>query len=139
MKHLRVVLDTNCLVSALLFRSGKIAALRFAWQGGRVTPIVCKETATELIRVLAYPKFHLTREDIDTLLADILPYAETWSVSHPAALVKGLNDPDDAVFVHLARQSKADMLVSGDAHLLKLEEAPVRILAPADFLLLLQK
>lgn len=139
MKPLRIVLDTNCLISALIFKGGRLAVLRHAWQRGAITPIVCKETVDELIRVLAYPKFALAREDIDILLAEILPFAETRRIKASDTPVSGLRDPDDAVFVHLAKQSKADMLVSGDAHLLKLNLADVRILTPADFMPLIQQ
>lgn len=134
MKPLRVVLDTNCLISALLFKDGRLAFLRNAWQRGAITPIVCKETVSELIRVLAYPKFRLSKEDIDTLLAEIIPFAEAQSVKRPTAPVTGLNDLDDAVFIHLARQSKVDMLVSGDTHLLRLNAAGLKIITPADFM-----
>ncbi|CAK7067364.1 MAG: hypothetical protein DELT_01705 [Desulfovibrio sp.] len=139
MKSLRVVLDTNCLISALLFRNGKLAVLRHAWQRGAITPIVCKETVAELIRVLTYPKFRLSKEDIDILLAEILPFAETRIVKRPNAPVPGLADVDDAVFVHLAKQSKADALVSGDAHLVSLNTTDARILTPADFVPLIQE
>lgn len=54
----RVVLDTNCVVSALLFSRGRLAWLRRAWQSGRVVPLVSRGTATKLIRVLAYPKMN---------------------------------------------------------------------------------
>jgi predicted nucleic acid-binding protein len=51
----RVVIDTNILISALVF-GGKISRLRFDWQEGCFTPLVSKVTTTELMRVLAYPK-----------------------------------------------------------------------------------
>jgi putative PIN family toxin of toxin-antitoxin system len=134
MKTPRLVLDTNCLVSALLFKSGRLSALRRVWQRGVIRPIVCKETVAELILVLAYPKFRLSKEDIDILLAEFLPFAETCRVTHPARPIPGLSDPSDAVFIHLARQSQADLLVSGDAHLLRLELPDIRIMAPVSFL-----
>ena len=56
----RVVLDTNVVVSALLFTSGRLAWVRRAWQHQRLRPLVCRETANELLRVLTYPKFRLT-------------------------------------------------------------------------------
>ena len=134
MKIPRIVLDTNCLVSALLFKSGRLAPLRYAWQRGVIKPVVCRETVAELIRVLAYPKFQLSKADIDILLADFLPFTETRHVKHPTAPVSGLSDPSDAVFIHLAKQSQADMLVSGDAHLLEAEQPEVRVIAPVSFL-----
>ncbi len=134
MKVPRVVLDTNCLVSALLFQNGRLAALRCVWQAGAVKPIICRETAAELIRVLAYPKFGLSKAEIDILLEEILPFAETFPLKKPAAPVVGLSDLSDAVFIHLAKQSEADVLVPGDTHLLGLEQTEVRVLAPASFL-----
>ncbi len=49
----RVVVDTNIVLSALIF-GGKISRLRFTWQKGIFIPLVSKATITELIRVLAY-------------------------------------------------------------------------------------
>ena len=57
----RVVLDTNCLISALLFSKGQLSWLRHAWQNGRCIPLVSRATIEELLRVLAYPKFKLNQ------------------------------------------------------------------------------
>lgn len=73
----RVVLDSNCVISALLFSLQKMAWLRHSWQNEQITPLASKDTVTELIRVLAYPKFKLTKAEQEILLADFLPYAET--------------------------------------------------------------
>ncbi|TVP81925.1 PIN domain-containing protein [Thioalkalivibrio sp.] len=48
----RVVLDTNCIVSALLFSRGRLAWLRHAWQSGQFCPLVSRATAEELIRAM---------------------------------------------------------------------------------------
>ena len=53
MTPVRPVLDTNVLVSALLFHSGALSWLRSAWHSGQVSPLASRETAAELIRVLA--------------------------------------------------------------------------------------
>jgi uncharacterized protein len=50
---LRVVIDTNLVLSALVF-GGSTAKLRWAWQNDRLTPLASKATITELLRVLAY-------------------------------------------------------------------------------------
>ncbi len=49
----RVVLDTNTVLSALLFVNGSLVPLRTAWQSGEVTPLLCAQTVVELLRVLA--------------------------------------------------------------------------------------
>lgn len=132
----RVVLDTNCLISALIFPHGKTAELRHLWQAGRFIPLACRETVTELMRVLSYPKFRLSREDAEALLAEFLPWAESVPLAAPCAPVPELRDPDDAVFLHLAKTAGADYLVSGDGHLLEARAffGAVPILNPAEFL-----
>ena len=53
---MRVVLDTNVVVSALLFTgiSSKLVPL---WQGGVITALVSRNILEEYLRVLSYPKF----------------------------------------------------------------------------------
>lgn len=131
----RVVLDTNCLVSALLFKGGLLAWMRTGWQEGRFVPLACRETAAELIRVLAYAKFGLDAGDIEALLADFLPYAETATLPRRLKPFPGLRDPEDAVFLHLAKRAKADWLVTGDGHLHEMKDkiAGIQIANPAEF------
>lgn len=116
----RVVVDTNVVLSALVFGGGRLETLRFAWQGGRYVPLACSHTASELIRVLAYPKFKLSAADQQELLADYLPYCTT--VNLPDILPTSIQcrDANDLPFLHLALAGKADFLVSGDADLLSL-------------------
>ena len=132
----RVVLDTNCLISALIFSQGKMAEIRHLWQAGEIIPLICRETATELIRVMAYPKFRLTQEEINHLLAEFLPWAETVHLASHCENIPGLRDQDDAIFLHLARSAKAFCLISGDRHLLELRSSieDVRILSPGEYL-----
>jgi predicted nucleic acid-binding protein len=54
MSQLRVVLDTNVVLSSLLFRSGRLSQLRHGWQGKRFLPVVCSQTMAELVRVVGY-------------------------------------------------------------------------------------
>ena len=131
---MRVVLDTNCIVSALLFRTGRLTKLRDAWNSRLITPIVCNQTVLKLLRVLAYPKFKLEQSDIEILLSEFLPFTEVVHLPDELEIPVGLQDPDDAVFIHLAIQSHADMLISGDAHLLQLKTPPLPILSPSDLL-----
>lgn len=133
---LRVVLDTNCLISALVFSQGRTGQLRALWKERAIVPIICPETASELARVLAYSKFGLTPEKRQCLLGELLACAE-WAGSPVAAgEIEEIKDKDDAVFIHLAREARADFLVSGDRHLLGLPFAlpGVRIVSPAGFL-----
>ena len=136
MTPVRVVLDTNCLVSALIFSHGKAGQLRAAWQRGDIIPLVCRESITELIRVLGYPKFKLDQEDIESLLADILPWTETVEINTSHNAIESLRDEDDAVFIRLAQATGATFLVSGDKHLLELRDTfpELHIVSLAEFI-----
>ena len=136
-KAWRVVLDTNVLLSALLFDSGRLAALRHLWQQGQVVPLVCKTTVQELLRVLAYPKFRLTAHEQDQLLSDFLPYAEAVHLSDGASALPACRDPHDQMFLELAQAAGADCLVTGDGDLLALAGHPAlrfAIETPAGFM-----
>jgi putative PIN family toxin of toxin-antitoxin system len=131
----RVVLDTNCVVSALLFSRGRLTWLRQAWQRKRFIPLASRDTVTELIRVLGYPKFKLSHDDRNMLLADFLPYAETIIIHRQPANLPKLRDPDDLIFLALARRAKADALVSGDRDILSARKhfGTVPILSAVEF------
>lgn len=132
----RVVLDTNCLVSTLLFAHGQLGWLRVAWQSARYIPLVSQAIVKELLQVLAYPKFRLDVNEQESLLAEFLPYAET--VSHRTNLsikLPVLSDPDDMKFLELAVIAKANVLVSGDSDIHAVKEifSHASIMTPAEF------
>lgn len=114
----RVVLDTNLVLSALVFAQGRLAPLRQAWQGTRLIPLVSRSTTAEMIRVLAYPKFRLTPEEQQDLLADYLPWCETVLIPNPAPAIPPCRDIHDQPFLELAVSGQADFLVTGDQDLL---------------------
>lgn len=114
----RVVIDTNLALSALVFSQGRVAPLRHAWQTQRLQPLVSRDTAAELIRVLAYPKFKLTVEEQQELLADYLPYCTTVAIPNPPPPTPPCRDPFDMPFLQLALAGKAAALISGDQDLL---------------------
>ena len=66
-----MVLDTNVVVSALLFERGSPAWIRTAWQTRLIQPVVAESTVRELMRVLAYPKCRLNALELEQLLADL--------------------------------------------------------------------
>ena len=110
----RVVLDTNCLVSALIFSRDRFAWLREAWQARRFVALASHDTVSELLRVLAYPKFKLTPTEREALLAEFLPYVETVKIDTTPDGLPDIRDAQDIIFLELAAASRADALVSGD-------------------------
>ena len=134
----RVIIDTNILISALVF-GGKISRLRFAWQEGCFTPLVSKVTTTELIRVLAYPKFRLIPTEQDDLLSDYLLFCESIAMPNILPATPECRDPFDVPFLLLALVGKADYLVTGDRDLLLLKDNfPVTIITTDDFFNIIQ-
>lgn len=117
----RVVLDTNVVLSALLFGSGWAARVRNGWQAGRFVPLASTQTAQELVRVLAYPKFKLAPAEQEELLSDYLPWVRVVRVPEPPPPVPRCRDPFDLPFLHLAVAGRARMVVSGDRDLLELD------------------
>lgn len=114
----RVVIDTNLVLSALVFAQGRLSPLRLAWQGAQCQPLLSSITAAELIRVLAYPKFKLTTADQQELLADYLPYCTTVRMPAQPPATPDCRDKFDLPFLQLAVVGKADYLVTGDQDLL---------------------
>jgi putative PIN family toxin of toxin-antitoxin system len=121
MASLRVVIDTNIIVSALIF-GGKVSRLRLAWQNDLFIPLVSKATTTELIRVLAYPKFKLTPTEQEDLISDYILFCEAVAMPDRLPVIPECRDPFDVPFLLLAVVSEADYLVTGDHDLLSLKD-----------------
>ena len=132
-KIIRVVLDTNVLISALLFK-GELSGIVGLWQKGKIIPVISKETFDELRTVLEYSKFSLSRAEIKSLIEhDILPFFEVVNVSKH---VKGTcRDPGDDKFISCAISASADWIATGDKDLSDLKKYQfVRIIHGSDFL-----
>ena len=118
-KVVRVVIDTNVLLSGLLF-GGAPGRVRDLWIAGRLVPLLSKETFAEFARVLRYPKFRLSAAEISMLTEDeLLSYAEVVDISVDASGT--CRDPHDDKFLALAASGKAAYLITGDQDLLVLQ------------------
>lgn len=115
-----VVIDTNLVLSALVFANGRLTPLRQAWQTRRIRPLVSRSTVAELLRVLAYPKFRLSPNEQRELLADYLPYCKTVRIPEPPPSTPACRDACDVPFLQLALVGKAKFLLTGDQDLLSL-------------------
>ena len=133
-KVVRVVIDTNVVVSALLF-GGIPGQLIPLWKSGHIKSLTSAEIIDEYIRVMTYPKFKLSEEEIHYLLHfEILPYFDVISVrlAHSPIIQK---DPSDDMFILCAEAGKANVIISGDQHLLCLKNyKKIKILNPKQFL-----
>ena len=101
-----------------------------AVRANRIASLASRDTMTELIRVLCYPRFALTDAEREDLLADYLTYAETVVVS-PVPIVPACRDRFDRAFLELTLAGRADAPVTGDKDLLVLAgDFPVPIVSP---------
>ena len=130
---IRVVLDTNTVISALLF-SGTASPLVPLWQSRRITALVSRKILEEYLRVLAYPKFRLSDREIRVLIEEeVLPFVETIRVRRRLAVVR--RDPEDDKFLECAVAGRARYLVTGDRDLRELDPFQgITILTVGDFL-----
>ena len=139
MKTFRVVLDTNTLVSALLFRRDNWSWLRSAWKDGSIIPVLCAETTLELITVLSYPKFKLSQTDQEGFLEEILPYCATSPNPEHRADIAPCRDPKDQVFLELALETHVEFLVSGDKDIQTYSPPQgLKIVSPASLRMVIQ-
>ena len=131
---MRVVLDTNILVSALLVQLGHPAAIYRAWQEGFFTLLICAEQLDELRATLhkAAIDARIKPYKAGRLVNEIRDLAETIG-SLPR--VQRSPDPDDDFLLALSEAGKADYLVTGDkSGLLALDShIATRIISASDF------
>lgn len=128
------VLDTNIVVSALLFR-GSSAAVYHAIREGRLVPLVSPPMFKEYARVLAYPKFGLTDSEVIYLLEqEIGRYFKP--LQEPLADRSWISeDPSADCFINTALACPGSILVSGDRHILAARDAlPVPVFTLAELL-----
>jgi uncharacterized protein len=132
-KPVRVVIDTDVVVSALLF-GGAPAKWIPLWKNGPVKPYLSKAILDEVMRVLAYPRFNLSEQEIEYLLyQEILPFFHSVEVPSGPTIVE--KDPSDDHFIRCAKVARAQYIISGDQHLLSLENyGNIRIVSPAEYL-----
>ena len=98
-KKIRTVIDTNVIVSAILF-GGKPGELISLWKSGHIQPLASKDIFDEYINVLAYPKFELSEREINYILYnEILPYFEVVTLKPSNTIIS--EDPPDDKFLHL--------------------------------------
>ena len=134
-KAIKVVLDTNTVLSALLFNQSKLSQFRILWQSGKIIPLGSKATISELIRVLTYAKFKLSSTEQQSLLNDYLAYIQTINNIEKMTDPSVCRDINDVMFLELAIAGKADYLITGDKDLLVLQQRFLfQIITPAEFM-----
>jgi putative PIN family toxin of toxin-antitoxin system len=128
----RLVIDTNVVVSAILF-PGSVPA-RALLKAQQHMVLASDATKLELLEVLKRDRFdaYIERNVREGLAAEFVNACKHVDIPTP---IRACRDPRDDKFLELAVHGHADLLVTGDDDLLILDPFQgVQILTPADFL-----
>ncbi len=139
---MRIVVDTNIVISRYLSPHGTPAQLIQQWEEGAFTLLVSEPILEEYQEVLAYErlrKLHqLSDDEIEQVIVHFRSFAEMVTVEGTLQVIH--EDPDDDKFLECAVSGGAGYIVSGDRHLLDLKEYEgIVTLDPASFVMFLQQ
>ena len=140
---MRLVLDTNVWLDWLVFADAGMAPIQAAVAKGEAAVFISAACETELIRVLNYPLSgrHLGTDAQAAALAQcraIAQDARDCATPHVIDALPRCADADDQMFLELARDCRADALITKDRDLLalatrKVRPLPFRICTPRQF------
>ncbi len=139
---MKIVLDTNVLISGILWKGPPNEILKHI-ETKNLELVQSAETFNELEAVIKRGKFAEIIEkrqlNINLILSSIITLCKFYNVSDQTKekinKEVSIEDVDDLKFINLAVESEADYIISGDTHLLKLERYNnLKIVNPTEFL-----
>lgn len=129
---MRITVDTNVLISALGWNGAAAAIIEMVLQSG-LELCLSAQILSEFYRVVQYPKFGFSNEEIDGFIGRLLPNVVFVSPTQNIGAVPA--DPDDNKIIECAVAGKSSYIISGDKHLLHLREFEgIKILRASEFL-----
>lgn len=111
MKKIRVVLDTNVVVSAHLNEEGYESHVLDLVLARKLGIAVTEKILAEYECVLRRPKFAITSRQVTRSICLLRAAAQ---IVNPLREIKAARDPDDNCFLECAEASRADYLVTGN-------------------------
>lgn len=131
----RSVLDTNILISALIFQKGPPNLIFISYTSGFFHLCISNELIQELSKVLKQ-KFKVSDNDHSNLMRKVTKKAMIVESAQRITAIK--TDPSDNRILECAVAAKVDYIVSGDKHLLSLKKyKTIRIIKASEFLKIL--
>ena len=129
---IRIVLDTNVLVSAIVFGGNPRRIIESILEGS-VHLILSREILDELEGVLCRRKFGMSPPIARNISNELESICDIVAPEHRVTVMT--SDPYDNMVLECAAEAKADYIISGDTHLLDLcEFEGIKIVNPARFL-----
>lgn len=136
-KITKVVIDTNVFISAFGW-DGKPEAVLDLLENGSIANFVTPEIFEEVKRVVSYPKLKFSSSLQTKIIEFVFSYSRFLSSGKPVSLIS--DDPDDNKFIGCAISAHASFIISGDPHLLSIEQyRDISIVTPGQFLRYLQE
>jgi uncharacterized protein len=137
---MKVVLDANIFISALISRKGNPAKILDKWKKRDIEVIVSPAIIAEIDRVTGYErlqkKYHRIRDERKGLIEDLRGFATVVEPQQKLLVVQ--KDESDNRYIECAIESGANYIVTGDPHLLAVSEYQgIVIITPAIFVALL--
>ncbi|MBF0138525.1 MAG: putative toxin-antitoxin system toxin component, PIN family [Magnetococcus sp. DMHC-1] len=131
---MRVVLDTNVLISGLMFPNGIPGKIVAAWQRGDLRMVMNEAMVVEVNKVLAYPKIRHRLQWDDQHIIRFVNVLRNFveMVAMSSLNIIDLRDSSDAPILAAFFVSGADCLITGDQDLLVLQDQ-FTILTPVEF------
>jgi uncharacterized protein len=137
---MNIVVDTNVLVSAILWKGLPFQALKIILE--KHSLVQSQSTIKEFEEVIRREKFRKILQKSggtpEILIETLILESKFFSISRQsAAKVKRIKieDKEDVIFLELAIEAKAPMVVSGDKHLLELKEVGrIKFISVKEFL-----
>lgn len=132
---MKIVVDTNVVISGLLWGGPPNRILKWAREG-ILSIMACEETIAELKHVIQYKRFSQRLSHIDILPTEAFFYFMNLVTFVPTPeiipdVIK--NDQFDNTFLALASDNKAHLIISGDRHLLDVREyKAIQIVRPSE-------
>ena len=115
----QIVADTNTLISALGWKGNEYNLILKIMQR-KFQLCLSLDTLNEFKEVALRPKFGFSAEETDEFIEALIEVSDVVVPEEKINVIK--DDPADNIFLECALEAKADYIVSGDKHLLKLKE-----------------
>ena len=132
---MNIIIDTNVAISGLLWAGAPNQILKFC-RNRQVQILECDDTIEEVKSVLHYPKLSKRLSDLEKTAMEVYAYFVNLTTYVPAPEFipeVSTSDPFDNVFLGLAAENKASLIISGNRHLLEIENfAAIQIVSPSE-------
>lgn len=132
---MKIIIDTNVTISGLLWGGAPNHILKFC-RNGVVRILECEETLEEVKRVLRYSRFSERLSALGTTAIEVFAYFINLATYVPSPKIipdAVKQDPFDNIFLGLASENSASLIVSGDRHLLDSESYEgIQVVTPSE-------